>query len=75
MLSAARRLDTEVTFWARPCIEFVACAALGLTVLGWALMWATALAIVPYVPPWVGAVMFAAGLLLIPFRRSRVGRR
>ena len=51
------------------CIDGIGCMAFCLTVFGWGLLWATGLSIIPLIPPWVGAAMFAGGLLLIPFRR------
>jgi hypothetical protein len=71
MLSAAGEVDTVSRFRAGLRVDVLACAALGLTVFGWALLWAAALSIVPFVPPWVGAVIFLAGLLLIPVRWPR----
>ena len=41
--------------------------AMALAVLGWALMWAAALNLVPFVPVSVAVVMFVSGLALIPF--------
>ena len=41
--------------------------AMVLTVLGWALMWAAALGLVPFVPVPAAATMFVSGLALIPF--------
>jgi hypothetical protein len=70
MLSAARGLDSEATGRPQSTIDFLACAALCLTVVGWSLLWATALAIVPFMPLWAGPAIFAVGLLLIPFRRQ-----
>jgi hypothetical protein len=47
-------------------------AALGLTVVGWGTVWASALSIVPLVPVWLAAAVFFVGLALIPLcHRSR----
>lgn len=51
-------------------VDFLASAALGLTVVGWALLWAAGLSILP-LAPWIGAAVFVVGLLLIPFRWPR----
>jgi Haem-degrading len=62
---AAKALrETTLTGW-----------AMALTVLGWALMWAAALDLVPLVPVSAAVVMFVAGLALIPFATRRVNRR
>ena len=42
--------------------------ALFLTVIGWGLVWACALALVAVVPMWAAALVFSFGLALIPFR-------
>ena len=41
--------------------------ALLLSVAGWSLMWAQALALVRFVPEWLCIVWFFAGIGLIPF--------
>jgi hypothetical protein len=41
-------------------------AALLLTVLGWSLMWAQALSLVPVASPWLFIGCFFAGLAAIP---------
>ena len=41
--------------------------ALGLSVLGWSLLWAQALAIVSILPQWLCAGAFFGGMALIPF--------
>ena len=48
--------------------DWVTPAALGLTVLGWALIWARALSLFEFVPPEMPMGIFALGLILIPFR-------
>ena len=42
--------------------------SLCLTVLGWALIWAQALALIEWMPPEIAIGIFALGLILIPFR-------
>jgi hypothetical protein len=48
--------------------------AMALTVLGWALIWATALNLVPLVPVSAAVLMFLSGLALIPFGARRTSR-
>jgi hypothetical protein len=43
-------------------------AALCLTVLGWVLFWAAALALLPATPLWLPLLLFVSGLALIPLR-------
>jgi hypothetical protein len=45
--------------------------AMALTVLGWALIWAAALNLVPLVPVSAAVLMFVSGLALIPFGAGR----
>ena len=42
--------------------------ALCLSVAGWSLIWARALALVALVPVWAAILVFLLGLALIPFR-------
>lgn len=49
-------------------IDLLTCFALGLTVAGWALFWASALRLITLLPPWLAALMFFCGLVLIPLR-------
>jgi hypothetical protein len=44
----------------------------GLTVIGWSAMWATALRLIEIIPVWSCALLFLAGLGLIPFTVVRV---
>jgi len=37
-----------------------------LAVSGWGLMWASALSVLPFPPPWAAAVVMLAGIALIP---------
>jgi len=48
--------------------DLLTATALVLTVVGWSLMWAQALEIVPICPMWVAVGSFIAGLALIPLR-------
>ncbi len=48
--------------------------AMGLTVSGWALFWATALGLITVIPLAASLIMFAGGLLLIPFSKARLPR-
>ena len=48
--------------------DWLTCAALLLTVLGWSLMWLRALSVVRLMPVWLYASVFFLGLILIPFR-------
>lgn len=43
-------------------------AAICLTVIGWSLIWACALGVVPLVPLELPVILFVTGLALIPFR-------
>jgi len=57
--------DASVRF---PPHDRLTCLALCLTVIGWAPLWAGALSLVALVPSWLAALLFFAGLALIPFR-------
>jgi hypothetical protein len=51
-------------------------AALVVTLVGWTALWASALNMIAFLPPWLGGVLFFAGLGLIPFAQSSsLGRR
>ncbi len=45
--------------------------ALALTVLGWTVLWARALGVLPFPPAWAAACIFFCGLGLIPFGSAR----
>jgi hypothetical protein len=45
-------------------------AALVVTLVGWTALWASALNMIAFLPPWLGGVLFFAGLGLIPFAQS-----
>ena len=49
-------------------IDPLTCLALGLTVGGWALFWASALQLLAVLPAWLAALIFFCGLALIPLR-------
>jgi hypothetical protein len=49
-------------------VDRVTIAAICLTVLGWALIWACALSLIEFIPPEVPIGIFVLGLVLIPFR-------
>ena len=42
-------------------------AALIVALVGWTIFWASALNLLAFLPPWLGGVLFFAGLGLIPF--------
>jgi len=68
-LSADRATRFRLTrVFATAAGDWVTPAALGLTVLGWALIWARALSLFEFVPPEMPIGIFALGLILIPFR-------
>ena len=49
-------------------VDRVTIAAICLTVLGWALIWACALSLIEFIPPEAPIGIFVLGLVLIPFR-------
>ena len=49
-------------------------AAIALTVLGWSLIWARALLLIPFPPLPLAILLFSSGLLLIPFRPGLASR-
>jgi hypothetical protein len=62
-----RFLPPICTFWSRLRVLQVHRWALFLTVTGWSLMWAKALALVPSIPAVAAVLIFLVGLVLIPF--------
>jgi len=51
-------------------------AGLIVSLAGWTTLWASALHVIAFPPPWLGGVLFFAGLALIPLAQSASrGRR